>query len=136
MSNKKLIVQNNLESLLHKGVDHIMVINRNGRAESVLSRGRIPLSKERQEIFSMGFRLRHSLLQEFDDEFGPVDYSVIHRGSTKLVSIPFDLYSVIMVMKNDVEHKSLINKIKEIENCCNPNTTEPEPVCVEVMTNG
>ncbi|MDE1832490.1 MAG: hypothetical protein KGI02_09005 [Thaumarchaeota archaeon] len=134
MSNKKLIVQNNLESLLHKEVDHVMVINQNGRAESVFSRNKIPLSKERQEIFFMGFRLRHSLLQEFDDEFGPVDYSVIRRGRTKLVSVPFDLYNVIMVMKSDVDHKSLINKIKEIENCCNPNTTEP--VCVEVMTNG
>ena len=136
MSDKKLAVQNNLESLLHKEVDHVMVINQNGRAESVFSRSKIPISKERQEIFFMGFRLRHSLLQEFDDEFGPVGYSVIHRGSTKLVSVPFDSYNVVMIMKNDVDHKSLINKIKEIEECCNPNTTESEPVCVEVMTNG
>ena len=134
MLDKKLIVQKNLESLLHKGIDHIMVINRNGRAESVFSRSKIALSKERQEIFFMGFRLRHSLLQEFDDEFGPVDYSVIHRGRTKLVSVPLDLYNVVMVMKNDLDHKSLVSKIKEIEECCNPNTAEP--VCVEVMANG
>lgn len=134
MLDKKLIVQNNLESLLHKGIDHIMVINQNGRAESVFSRSKIALSKERQEIFFMGFRLRHSLLQEFDDEFGPVDYSVIHRGRTKLVSVPLDLYNVVMVMKNDLDHKSLVSKIKEIEECCNPNTAEP--VCVEVMANG
>ncbi|MDE1765666.1 MAG: hypothetical protein KGI27_05220 [Thaumarchaeota archaeon] len=129
MLDKKLIEQKNLESLLHKGIDHIMVINRNGRAESVFSRSKITLSKERQEIFFMGFRLHHSLLREFDDEFEPVSHFVIHRGRTKLVSVPFDVYNVVMVMKNDVDHKSLVNKIKEIEECCNPNITELEPVC-------
>lgn len=134
MLDKKIDCTKNLESLLHKGIDHIMVINRNGRAESVFSRSKIALSKERQEIFFMGFRLRHSLLQEFDDEFGPVGYSVIHRGGTKVVSVPLDLYNVVMIMKNDMDHKSLVNEIKEIEERCSPNTAEP--VCVEVVANG
>ena len=124
MSDKKSIIQDKLESLLQKGVYHIIVINKLGRAESVFSRNKIALSKGKRDIFFMGFRLHHSLLEDFNDEFGPVRCFVIHRDNVKLVSVPFDLYNILLIMKNDTDHEFFINKIKEIEKS-NPNTSEP-----------
>src|SRR5574338_1265133 len=125
MSDKKSIIQDKLELLLQKGVYHIIVINKLGRAELVFSRNKIALSKEKLDIFFMGFRLHHSLLEDFNDEFGPVRCFVIHRDNVKLVSVPFDLYNILLIMKNDTDHEFFINKIKEIEKS-NPNTSEPE----------
>lgn len=136
MSDKKLIMQKSLGSLLRKGVEHIMVINRNGRAESVFSKNKIILSKERQEVFFMGFRLHRSLMQEFDDEFGPVGCFVIHRGNAKLASVPFDSYNVVLIMNNDANHEFLINKIKEIVESCNSIMLESGPLCVRAISNG
>ncbi len=113
-----------------------MVINQNGRAESIFSRNEIILSKERQEVFFMGFRLHHSLLQEFDDEFGPVGCFVIHRDSAKLVSVPFGEYNVVLVMKNDIDHDFLVNKMKKIEESYDLDTSEPRLVYVEATANG
>lgn len=84
----------------------------------------------------MSFRLHHSLLQEFDDEFGPMGYFVVHRGNIKLVSVPFGLYNVIMMMKNDVDHESLIDKIKEIHESHNIAIQESEPIYVEAIASG
>lgn len=130
MSDKKSIIQDKLESLLQKGVYHIIVINKLGRAESVFSRNKIALSKGKRDIFFMGFRLHHSLLEDFNDEFGPVRCFVIHRDNVKLVSVPFDLYNILLIMKNDTDHEFFINKIKEIEKS-NPNTSEPELIRTE-----
>jgi hypothetical protein len=135
MSNKELTIQNHLESLLDTGVDHIMVINERGRVELMASRSKINLSKEKQEIFCMGIRLHRSLLQEFDDEFGPVNYFVAHRRDVKVVSIPFGSNSLLLVMGNDIDHKFVIRKIEEMRDH-NFNRTEPEPLCAEVVANG
>jgi len=128
-------MQNNLGSLLHKGVEHIMMINQNGRAESMVSKSKIILSKERQEIFFMGFRLHQSLLQEFNDEFGPVEDFVIRRGNAKIVSVPFDSCNVVLIMNNETDHEFLVNKIKEIGESCNSNISELKLTCVEVLVN-
>lgn len=127
-------IQNKLKALLRKDVDYIMVINQNGRAESVFSKNKITLSKEKQEIFFMSFRLHHSLLRDFNDDFGPVGCFVIHRRNAKMVSVPFDSYNIVLIMKNDVEHESLIDRIKKIEESSVRSVPEPK-LCVETVSN-
>lgn len=134
MSNKELI-QNNLESILDTGVDHIMVINERGRVESMASRSKICLSRERQEILFMGTRLHHSLLQEFDDEFGPVEHFVVCRRDAKVVSVPLGSSSLLAVMDNDVDHESVVRKIEEMGNS-SLSISEQDLPCVEVVASG
>ncbi|MDE2589156.1 MAG: hypothetical protein KGL95_05780, partial [Patescibacteria group bacterium] len=135
MLDEKLTMQNNLESMLYKGVEHIMMINQNGRAESLVSKNKIAISKERQEIFFMGFRLQQSLLQEFDDEFGPVEHFVIFRKNSKMISVPFGSRNLIFVMDKKFDHECVIRKTKTMRNT-NFGMTEPKPLCAEVLIDG
>ncbi|MGI0045608.1 MAG: hypothetical protein ACREBB_00260 [Nitrosotalea sp.] len=125
-----------MESLLDAGVDHIMMINERGRVESIASKSEICLSRERQEIFCMGIRLHQSLLQEFDDEFSPVNCFVVHRRDVKVISVPLGSNNLLFVMNNNIDHEFVIRKIEEIKDFSNINSRELEPLCAEVVANG
>jgi len=92
------------------------MINENGRAEETLSRNTINLSNQKQEILHMSFRLHHSLLQDFDDEYGKVDYFVVERENIKLLSVPFHSYKILSIMKKGTDHMKIIKKIQQIMN--------------------
>lgn len=98
------------------GVDQIIMINENGRAEEILSRSTINLSSQKQEILHMSFRLHHSLLQDFDEEYGKVDYLVVERENVKLLSVPFYSYKLLSMMKKGIDHMQIIKKIQHIVN--------------------
>lgn len=105
-----------LRSLFDLGVDRIIMINENGRAEEILSRSTINLSSQKQEILHMSFRLHHSLLQDFDEEYGKVDYLVVERENVKLLSVPFYSYKLLSMMKKGIDHMQIIKKIQHIVN--------------------
>lgn len=105
-----------LRSLFDLGVDHIIMINENGRAEEILSRSTVNLSSQKQEILHMSFRLHHSLLQDFDEEYGKVDYLVVERENVKLLSVPFYSYKLLSMMKKGIDHMQIIKKIQHIVN--------------------
>ncbi len=135
MENKEHLLENYLKDLLESGIVHIMLINERGRVDFMASKSEIQLSKERQEIFSMGLRLQQSLLQEFDDEFGPIEHFVVCRKKTKIVSIPLGSRNLIFIMDNACDHTSVIKKTKAIKNG-SFKIMEREPLCVEVLHNG
>ena len=136
MLKKEFTIQNHLESLLNTGVDHIMIVNERGRVESMATRSEICLSRERQEIFFMGIRLHQSLLQEFDNEFGPVNHLVVHRRNVKIVSVPFGSSNLLFVMDNDINHEHVVRKIEKIKYFSNIHIPEQEPLCPEVVSDG
>lgn len=135
MSNEKPIMQDNLESMLHKGVEHILMINQNGRAESMISKNKISFSKERQEILFMGFRLHQSLLQDFDDEFGSVEHFVVCRKNAKIVSVPFGSRNLVFIMDKKSDHEYVVKRTNMIRNnnFCTP---ELKPLTAEVLIDG
>ena len=105
-----------LRSLFDFGVDRIIMINEHGRAEEVLSRSTINMSSQRQEILHMSFRLHHSLLQDFDEEYGKVNYFVIERENVKILSVPFHSCKLLSIMKKGIDHMQIIKKIQQIAN--------------------
>lgn len=105
-----------LSSLLDLGVDRVIMINEYGRAEEVLSRSTINMSSQRQEILHMSFRLHHSLLQDFDEEYGKVNYFVIERENVKIISVPFHSCKLFSIMKKRIDHMQVIKKIQQIVN--------------------
>lgn len=105
-----------LRSLFDLGVDQIIMINENGRAEEIISRSAVNLSSQKQEILHMSFRLHHSLLQDFDEEYGKVDYLVVERENVKLLSVPFYSYKLLSMMKKGIDHMQIIKKIQHIVN--------------------
>lgn len=105
-----------LRSLFDLGVDRIVMINEYGRAEEVISRSTTNMPRQRQEILHMSFRLHHSLLQDFDEEYGKVNYFVIERENVKIISIPFHSYKLFSIMKKGIDHMQVIKRIQQIVN--------------------
>ena len=74
------------------------------------------MSNQRQEILHMSFRLHHSLLQDFDEEYGKVNYFVIERENVKIISVPFQSCKLFSIMKKRIDHMQVIKKIQQIAN--------------------
>ena len=100
------------KSILEDGVEFIGLINKQGKMENVLFKNEINLTKERKEMFSMELRLQSSMQSDFDPEFGPVSYTITEREKSKFVSILALPYIVLAIMKKNIDHIAVINKIK------------------------
>jgi hypothetical protein len=110
-------VENNFElydkSLLEDGVEFIGLINKHGKFENIFSKNEINLTMASKEMFSMGFRLQSSMQSDFDSEFGAVDYNLSVREKSKFISILYFPYIVLVMMKKNIDHISVIDKIKK-----------------------
>lgn len=100
------------KSILSEGVEFIGLINKHGKMENIISKNEINLSHERIAMFSMELRLQSSMLSDFDPEFGPVSYTLTEREELKFVSILVFPYIILAIMKKDVDHIPMINRIK------------------------
>jgi hypothetical protein len=100
------------KSILEDGVEFIGLINKQGKMENTLFKSEINLTRERKEMFSMELRLQSSMQSDFDSEFGPVSYTVTEREKSKFVSILAFPYVVLAIMKKNIDHIVVINKIK------------------------
>ena len=110
------------KSILEDGVEFIGLINKQGKMENILFKNEINLTKERKEMFSMELRLQSSMQSDFDSEFGTVSYTIIEREKSKFVSILALPYIVLAIMKKNIDHIAVINKIKtKIQNFENVN---------------
>jgi hypothetical protein len=101
------------KSLLEDGVEFIASINKHGKFENILCENEINLTMGRKEMFSMGIRLQSSMQSDFDSEFGAVDYNLSVREKSKFVSILYFPYIVLVIMKKNIDHISVIDKIKK-----------------------
>ena len=100
------------KSLLEQGVEFIGLINKQGRMESTLFKNEMNLTKEKKEMFLMGLRLQNTMQSDYDDEFGPVSYTITERENSKFVSIPSFPHIILAIMKKNKGHIAVINKIK------------------------
>jgi hypothetical protein len=100
------------KSILEDGVEFIGLINKQGKMENILFKNEINLTKERKEMFSMELRLQSSMQSDFDSEFGPVSYTVTEREKSKFVSILTFSHIILAIMKKNIDHIAVINKIK------------------------
>jgi hypothetical protein len=116
------------KSILEDGVEFIGLINKQGKMENILFKNEINLTKERKEMFSMELRLQSSMQSDFDSEFGPVSYTVTEREKSKFVSILTFPYIVLAIMKKNIDHIVVIDKIKTaIQNFENVNKESSGP---------
>ena len=100
------------KSLLEQGVEFIGLINKQGRMESTLFKNEMNLTKEKKDMFLMGLRLQNTMQSDYDDEFGPVSYTITERENSKFVSIPSFPHIILAIMKKNKGHIAVINKIK------------------------
>jgi len=100
------------KSILEEGVEFIGLINNQGRMESSLCRNELNLTEEKKAMFSMGLRLQSSMQRDYDDEFGPVGYTITERENSIFVSIPIVSHTILAIMKKNIDPAVVINKIK------------------------
>ena len=100
------------KSLLEQGVEFIGLINKQGRMESTLFKNEMNLTKEKKDMFLMGLRLQNTMQSDYDDEFGPVSYTITERENSKFVSIPSFPHIILAIMKKNKGDIAVINKIK------------------------
>lgn len=96
-------------------IQSVAIINKNGRAIEKKTRGNTDLlmPDQKNEIYFMQFALQISMARDFDNEFGPVSYTVTERENSKFVSIPSFPHIILAKMKKGIGHTALINKIKK-----------------------
>ena len=101
-------------SILELGVDYFGIINQQGKLEAVTFKNNMNLSKEKKDMLCMALRLQSSMQCDFDEELGPVSYTITERNNTKFVSIPFSSYTILTVMNKEIDHIAIIKKTKAI----------------------
>jgi len=101
------------ESILEEGVEFIGLINKQGKMENTIFKNEFNLTKERMAMLSMELRLQSSMQSDFDSEFGLVSFNVTEREKLKFVTMTFFPYVVLAVMKKDIDHIPIIDKINK-----------------------
>lgn len=111
-------LENLCKSILYtsENIQSVAVINKNGRAieERTRDGSDLLMSDKKNEMYFMQCALQISMARDFDEEFGPVSFTITERENSKFVSIPSFSHIILAKMKKDMYHIALLNKIKKI----------------------
>lgn len=99
------------------GIDFLGFINHHGRLDNDTSSTKIPLTKDKKEMFCMSIALHHKMQSDFDEDFEPIKYNVAERGNFKFVTIPVLSKILFVRMSREFDHLGLINKITSFLKC-------------------
>ena len=59
----------------------------------------------------MGLSLQNRMQQDFDVEFGSVNYIITERDYLKFIILPKSSKLILVVMKKEIDHIEFINKL-------------------------
>jgi hypothetical protein len=110
-------LENLCESILYtsENIQSVVVINKNGRPVEEKARDDSDLlSDKKNEMYFMQCALQISMARDFDEEFGPVSFTITERENSKFVSIPSFSHIILAKMKRGMYQAALLNKIKKI----------------------
>ena len=111
-------LENLCKSILYtsENIQSVAVINKNGRAieERTRDGSDLLMSDKKNEMYFMQCALQISMARDFDEEFGPVSFTITERENSKFVSIPSFSHIILAKMKKGMYHIALLNKIKKI----------------------
>lgn len=69
---------------------------------------------KKDEMLFMELSLRVRMRHEFDDEFGPVEFSLSHRGKIVLMSFPMDPNVLFVTAEKQIDLNKIPFKILEL----------------------
>lgn len=97
------------------GIEMFAIVNSFGRIIHSEKFESLQLEHDKMEMFLMGFSLQHSMLKDFDDEFGPVHYTVTERNGRKFFSAPLrDNNIILVVTKIWTSNKQVIRHLEDL----------------------
>ncbi len=107
-------------SLINSGIHLIGTINNKGRMTDSIGTGFLNVPKDKEEMFLMGIALLGSMQNDFNEDFGKVNYNITLRGRAKFISIPINNGNTILAMANkDADHERIIADIKHMQQYSN-----------------
>lgn len=107
----KQIFLKEIPLLLESDVEFIGIINSRGKLEDFIGKNKILNSPEKIEMFFMGLCLQNRMHQDFDVEFGSVNYIITERDYLKFIILPKSSKLILVVMKKEIDHIEFINKL-------------------------
>lgn len=104
--------------MIQPEIEFVGTINEKGRLiESSGIHNFSKMPKDRQEMFFMKIALRSSMQKDFDEYLGSVNYCMTQRGNSKLISIPRnDRTTILIITKKQVDHEGIIANFEKISN--------------------
>jgi hypothetical protein len=69
---------------------------------------------KKDELLFMNLALEVKLRHDFDDEFGPVDFVVFHRGKVIIMSFPFSENVLYVSAEKQIDFKKIPFEILKI----------------------
>ena len=102
------------EYLLLHGVEFVGLVARNGRLVDYRAKNGLKFPEEQKEMFFMSVSLYQTMQQDYDDSFGTVRYTITERENYRIVSIPNEQDTIVILMKGSFA--STIKKVLEAIN--------------------
>jgi len=94
------------EHMLGDGVEFIGLITKNGRLSTGNGNNKFNLSKEQMDMFLISCSLQQRMQQDYDDNFGQVQFSVTDRVNFRIITVPQGSDTLIFVMDKSGEFLS------------------------------
>ncbi len=107
-------------SVINPGINLIGIINNKGRMIDSIGTGFLNVPKDKEEMFLMGIALLGAMQNDFNEDFGEVNYNITQRGRAKFISIPINNGNTILAIVNkDADHERIIADIKHMQQYSN-----------------
>jgi hypothetical protein len=98
---------------LDKNIQSVAVINKNGKAIEKKTRegATFQIPQERAEMLFMQRALEMSMGRDFDDEYGPINYTYAGRENLSMYTFPVNEWILFVTSKDGTSPISLANQI-------------------------
>jgi roadblock/LC7 domain-containing protein len=99
------------EQILDDGIEFAGMISKHGRLVDCKNRSHINLSKEQKEMFFMSCSLQQRMSEDYDDDFGKVQYMVTEREDYRIITVPQESDTLIFVMD---KHGAFFSRVRKL----------------------
>ena len=102
-------------SVINPGINLIGIVNNKGKMVDSIGTGSLTVPKDKEEMFLMEIALLGSMQNDFNEDFGEVNYNITQRGRKKFISIPTNNGKTILaIASKDADHERIIADIKQM----------------------
>lgn len=97
------------------GVELFGIVNKQGKMVDCFGKKDLELSKNKKDMFLMQIALCNSMQSDFNEEFGNVNFCVVHRAKMRFISFPISEGSIALaVIDKKTNYKTIVNRIKQM----------------------
>lgn len=102
---------------LNQNIQSVSIIDKYGRSvEKTIREDVQEISQEKRDVLFMHSALEISMKKEFDEEFGPIKYTLAEREDLSMFSFPVYNSVILVASKTDISPISLAKKIIDVIN--------------------